>query len=66
MKKTKDSAVVINVSGDEREKVNELARKRGYKITSDYLRMLISEDAKKHNLNVDFDVNRGGWRGESA
>lgn len=53
----------INVSTKERDEVHKLARQRGYKITSDYLRDLIIADAKAHNIEIEFDLNRGGYRG---
>lgn len=52
----------INVSPEERAEVHRLAKERGYKITSDYLRYLIEQDAKANGVEIKFDVNRGGDR----
>ena len=56
----------INVSVDERERVHEIARSRGYKITSDYIRALIEADAQVHGDNFKFDIDRGGNRREKG
>lgn len=57
------ATIVLNVSPDERDQIHDLAHKRGYKITSDYVRSLIEADAKAAGDNLKFDVNRGGFRG---
>lgn len=59
----KYAVITINVSPEERDRVHELAQQRGYKITSDYLRMLIEEDAAAHGVELKFEVDRGGYRG---
>ena len=58
--------ISVNVSTDERETVNQLAKDRGYKFTSDYLRALIEADAAAHGVNFKFDVDRGGYRGDKG
>lgn len=62
----KYTVLMINVSPEERDQVHALARQRGYKITSDYLRMLIETDAKAHGAEIKFDVDRGGYRERDA
>lgn len=57
------SVISINMSPGERDQVHALARKRGFRITSDYLRHLIEEDAKAHGDEMKFTVDRGGYRG---
>lgn len=59
------TSLSVNMLPEELKAVNELARARGFKITSDYLRHLIAEDAKNHGHNIDFDVDRGGYRPRS-
>lgn len=44
--------------------VNEHARSKGYKITSEYLRDLIQKDIEADGKSIDFGIDRGGWRGE--
>ena len=63
-----DKKVIIgvNVTPEERFQVHELAKFRGYEITSDYLRELIIADAKKHGFQLRFDVDRGGDRRKSV
>ncbi len=56
--------IIINLSDAEREHVHTLARNRGFKITSDYLRSLIEADAKAQGDGFKFEVNRGGYRRE--
>jgi hypothetical protein len=53
--------LTINTLPEELQAVNELARARGFRFTSDYQRYLITEDAKSHGHNIDFDVDRGGY-----
>ena len=45
------------------ESVNEQAREKGYKITSEYLRDLIKKDIEGDGKSIDFGVDRGGYRG---
>jgi hypothetical protein len=66
MTKKKYTAVTINLSASERDQVHDLARRRGYKITSDYLRALIEADAAAHGEVIEFEVDRGGYRERSA
>lgn len=58
----KTTMIAVSVYDHERESVNEMARRRGFKITSDYLRSLIEADAKAHGEEFHFEVNRGGYR----
>lgn len=46
------------------KRVHEIARSRGFKITADYVRTLIMLDAQQHGEKIDFEVNRGGYRGD--
>jgi hypothetical protein len=55
----------LNVSPEERKQVHALARNRGYKITSDYLRWLIETDAKAQDIDFAFTLDRGGYRTRS-
>lgn len=57
------ATIVLNMSANEREQIHDLARKHGFKITSDYVRSLIEADAKAVGGNFKFEVNRGGFRG---
>ena len=50
--------VGINASPEEVVKVHHVAKKKGYKFTSDYIRYLIENDAGEKI----FDVDRGGNR----
>ena len=56
--------VGINVSPEEREQVNAIAKQRGFAFTSDYIRALIEADTKAHGIDFQFDVDRGGYRGK--
>jgi hypothetical protein len=62
MGRRKTTNVMINVKPEERDYVNELARKRGYKITSDFIRALIEGEAAAAGDDFKFEVNRGGYR----
>lgn len=57
------ATIVLNMSPEEREQIHDLARKRGFEITSDYVRSLIELDSKVSGDNFKFKVNRGGFRG---
>lgn len=48
----------INASSEEVVKVHHVAKQKGYKFTSDYIRELIESDAGEKI----FDVDRGGNR----
>jgi len=54
--------IVLNVSLEEKEAVYALARERGFKIASDYLRHLIESDSEALSKPMKFEVDRGGNR----
>jgi hypothetical protein len=64
-RKTDSAQLVIHLASEsERELVHKQAKKRGYKITADYLRDLISRDMTEAGDPHKFDVDRGGNRRE--
>ncbi|MBZ0293567.1 MAG: hypothetical protein K8L99_13450 [Anaerolineae bacterium] len=58
----KKSFFGFNVTHEEREKIHQLAQKRGFKITSDYLRHLLIQDAEAQGETLIFELDRGGDR----
>lgn len=61
----KEGKKYLNVAMTESElqTVHSLAQRRGYKITADYIRDLIIQDARSHGEDMTFNVDRGGYRG---
>lgn len=57
-----DKMVGIKVSEEARAALTDLARERGYKFVSDYVRALLEADAKAHGKDIDLSVDRGGYR----
>ena len=56
-------SLVIPMTREELTAVHALARARGFKYTNDFIRSLITENAKqKPSMDVTFDVDRGGYR----
>jgi hypothetical protein len=56
----------ITMRQEDLEVVKKTAQKRGFKVTSDYLRNLIEKDKEAHNEPFKFTVNRGGYRKRSS
>ena len=61
-RKQGQTGLQIPMSKAELEFVNSFARKRGKKITSDYVRALIEADMAAHGEAFTFEVDRGGFR----
>jgi hypothetical protein len=62
-RKTGKPSLVIPMNRDELDAVHALARARGFKYTNDFVRWLITENAKqKPSMDISFDVDRGGYR----
>lgn len=54
----------ILVQDEQRQKINAFAAKRGFKMTSDYIRSLIQKDMRDLGEDIELnDVDRGGYRG---
>ena len=53
----------VLMSADDLAKVHALARLREFGITADYIRFLLEQDAAELGIPLDFDIDRGGYRG---
>lgn len=53
----------VTLPPDQLQQVHSLARLRGFKITSDYIRSLIETDARLAGVALMLPVDRGGYRG---
>lgn len=56
----------ILVTEENRELISAHAGQRGFKVTADYIRLLIQEDMKAHGAEIDLGVDRGGYRERGA
>ena len=48
------SNLILNISNEERERLDELARRRGFEESEAYLRALIEADAREHGDTPPF------------
>jgi hypothetical protein len=58
-------AIQIHVPQGTREKIKSYAESKKYAVFSDYIRELIEKDMRAAGVDIDLNVDRGGYRERS-